>query len=226
MKTHRILAWALPVVSAALLNACGEPPPQCTVGRGDYAVQYTLKSGTGSCAQKKVDIVGAQAFRVPGAGIPPTLYFKPQPLAALVGQDADPTHSALASGDFTTEYPTNGACAVPTMTEARQTASVSGTVTDLRYQWSNLVIQSQAIIPGTQFTADLTYSEGDCTATYTAVGVFPAIKCVAADGTRDPSICAVPRPGSSSLDPSFPIVCEESANLCVLAGTPPALKTP
>lgn len=223
MKTHRILAWALPVASVALLNACGEPPPQCTVGRGDYAVQYTLKSGTGSCAQKKVDIVGAQAFRIPGAGIPPSLYFKPQPLAALVGQDGDTSHSALASGNFTTEYPTSGACAVPNMTEARQVATVSGTLTDLRYQWSNLVIQSQAAIPGTQFTADLMYSEGDCTATYTAVGVFPAIKCVAADGTRDPSICAVPRPGSSSLDPAFPIVCEESANLCVLAGTPPAL---
>jgi hypothetical protein len=105
-----------------------------------------------------------------------------------------------------------------------------GTTVDLRYQWINLRIESQAAIPGTQWTAELTYVEGDCTATYSAVGVFPAIKCEKqvkdADGktvtVRDPEVCKQPRAGSS-LDPAFPIYCEESTNLCVLEGQPPAL---
>jgi hypothetical protein len=230
MKTHRAFAWILPL--AAWLGACGgeQAAPQCTVGRGDHAVRYTLKTGTGTCAQKKAEIIGAQAFRVPGSGIPPTLALKPAPLAALEGKD--PAHSVLASGEFTTEYPgQDGACVVPSMSEARQVVQPDpGTTLDLSYRWSNLRIESQAAIPGTQWTAELSYSEGDCTATYVAVGVFPAIKCekqvTGTDGkpvtVRDPEVCKLPRAGSS-LDPAFPIFCEETTNLCVLEGQPPAL---
>ncbi len=229
MKTHRLFAWVLPLGCVAGLGACGaeQPPPQCVVGRGDHAVRYTLKQGTGACATKKVDIVGAQAFRVPGAGTPPSLVFRPRPLALLAGQDPDTSHSATGTGDFTSEYPQEGVCTVPSLSEARQVGTLNGSPVDLTYRWNNLVIQGAAAIPGTQWTAELTYSEGGCTAVYEAVGVFPAIRCVRtnADGstTRDPSICKLPRPGSSSLDPAFPIVCEESENLCVLDGQPPVL---
>jgi hypothetical protein len=231
MKTHRILAWIPLLGCAAWLGACGaeQPAPQCTVGRGDHAVRYTLKTGSGACAQKKAEIVGAQAFRTPGSGVAPTLVFKPAPLAALEGKDTDPAHSVTASGDFTTEYPgQDGVCAVPTMSEARQVVSSDpGSTVDLRYQWSHLRIQDQAAIPGTQWTAELTYSEGDCTATYEAVGVFPAIKCETKDAAgkavRDPRVCNQPQPGLS-LDPAFPVECEESTNLCVLVGQPPVLK--
>ncbi|HZH79103.1 MAG TPA: hypothetical protein VEY88_23955 [Archangium sp.] len=227
MKTHRLIAWMAPLGCAAWLSACSveQPLPQCAVGRGDHAVRYTLKTGTGACAQKTAEIVGAQIFRVPGSGIPPTLVFKPAPLAALEGRD--PAHSVTASGDFSTEYPSpNGECTVAQMSEARQVVdSGSGTSMDLRYQWSNLRIQGLAAIPGTQWTAQLQYSEGDCTATYEAVGVFPAIKCEkVVDGktVRDPSVCKVPRAGLS-LDPAYPIACDEATNLCVLDGMPPAL---
>lgn len=227
MKTHRALVWMVPLGCAAWLGACGveQPAPQCTVGRGDHAVRYTLKTGAGTCAQKKAELIGAQAFRTPGSGVPPTLVLKPAPLAALEGKDPD--HSVTASGDFTTEYPgEDGVCAVPSLSEARQVVIVApGTTVDLRYQWSNLRIQGQAAIPGTQWTAELTYSEGDCTATYEAVGVFPAFKCERQENgqtVRDPSICKQQRPGLS-LDPAFPIFCEETTNLCVLDGQPPAL---
>ncbi len=234
MKTHRVLAWILPLGCAAWLGACGweQPLPQCTVGRGDHAVRYTLKAGTGTCAQKRAEIVGAQTFRVPGSGIPPTLALKPGPLAALEGKDTDSSHSVLAFGDFTTEYPSqDGVCSVPEMSEARQVVRPDdGTTVDLRYQWNNVRIQGQAAIPGTQWTAELTYSEGDCTATYEAVGVFPAIKCERTEKdsngrdvtVRDPSICKQPRP-NLTLDPAFPIACDELTNLCVLDGQPPAL---
>ncbi|PTL83112.1 hypothetical protein [Vitiosangium sp. GDMCC 1.1324] len=234
MKTHRALGWILPLGCAAWLGACGgeQPAPQCAVGRGDHAVRYSLKSGTGICAQKKAEIIGAQAFRTPGSGVPPTLVLKPATLAAWEGKD--PAHSVTASGDFTTEYPgEDGVCVVPSLSEARQVVSPEpGTTVDVRFLWSNLRIQDQAAIPGTQWTAELTFSEGDCTATYEAVGVFPAIKCERdvpnpEDPTktlkvRDPRVCKEPKAGLS-LDPAFPIVCEESTNLCVLDGQPPAL---
>lgn len=229
MKTHRIVVWMMPLGCMTWLSACNleQPLPQCAVGRGDHAVRYTLKTGTGTCAQKTAEIVGAQIFRVPGSGIPPTLVLKPAPLAALEGQDS--THSVTASGDFSTEYPSqNGECVVSQMSEARQVVQVEpGTTLDLRYEWSSLRIQGLAAIPGTQWTAELKYSEGEgCTATYGAVGVFPAIKCEKkdADGktVRDPSVCKLPRPGLS-LDPAYPITCDEATNLCVLDGTPPAL---
>lgn len=226
MKTHRILTWVMPLGCVAWLGACGgeQPDPQCTVGRGDHAVRYTLKQGTGTCANKKVDVVGAQAFRIPGAGKPPSLVFKPQPLAANEGKDPDTSHSLTGTGDFTSEYPQSRICSVPELSEARQViVKPDTTVTDTRYTWRDIVVQGQARIPGTQWTAELTYVEDGCTAVYEAVGVFPAIKCVKSDGTRDESICGLARPGLSSLDPAFPIECETSANLCVLKGTPPVL---
>ena len=233
MKTYRALAWILPLGSAAWLSACGgeQAPPQCVVGRGDHAVRYTLKTGTGKCAKKKAEVVGAQAFRVPGSGLPPTVSLKPAPLAAYEGRD--PANSVLASGDFTTEYPgEDNTCVVPQLSEARQTFQPdNATTVDVSYRFSNLRIQAQAAIPGTQWVADLSYSDGDCTATYEAVGVFPAIKCEKEvqdpnDPTKkvkvpDASLCKQPRAGLS-LDPAYAIVCEETTRLCVLDGLPPA----
>ncbi|ATB43971.1 MlpA [Cystobacter fuscus] len=220
MKTQRLLAtWTFSVGCMALLGACdvGQPAPQCTVGRGDHAVRYVLKTGSGICAQKKAEIVGAQAFRIPNSGTPPTVYFN---AASLVTGTPSAPVAVSASGPFTSEYPSDdNVCTVPAMSEARQVVDGVERV----YRWSNVRVQGRAAIPGTQWVAELTYSEGDCTATYEAVGVFPAIKCEA--GTppvRDENLCRAVRQGST-LDPAFPIFCEETTNLCVLDGLPPAL---
>ena len=86
-------------------------------------------------------------------------------------------------------------------------------------------VQGSAAIPGTQWTADLTYTENDCTATYVAVGMFPALKCEKHRGRQDgarPGRLPAPQPGLS-IDPAFPTTCDESTNLCVLKGEPPSL---
>jgi hypothetical protein len=227
MKTLPAFTWILPLGCATLLSACdtSEPLPQCTVGRGEHAVRYTLVSGSGPCAQKHAEKLGAQIFRTPGSGIPPSLDFKPAPLAANQGKDT--ANPVAAAGDFTTEYPNpQELCVVDTMSEARQrVAQADGTTTDIRYQFSNVRVQGSAAIPGTQWIADLTYMENDCTATYVAVGMFPALKCertVAGKVQRDPTICQQPQPGLS-IDPAFPTTCDETTNLCVLAGEPPSL---
>ncbi|WP_224247943.1 hypothetical protein [Hyalangium gracile] len=228
MKTLSAFTWILPLGCAALLSACdtSEPLPQCTIGRGEHAVRYVLVSGNGPCANKTAERVGAQIFRTPGSGQPPTLTFKPAPLAANQGKDT--ANSATTSGDFTTEYPSEEEelCVVPSMSEARQRiAQADGSTRDLRYQFSNVRVQGSAAIPGTQWIADLTFTENDCTATYVAVGMFPALQCtrnVNGQPVRDPTICQQPQPGLS-IDPAFPTTCDETTNLCVLKGEPPSL---
>jgi hypothetical protein len=227
MKTLSAFTWILPLGCTALLSACNtaEPLPQCTIGRGEHAVRYTLVRGSGACATKHAEKVGAQIFRTPGSGIPPTLTFKPAPLAANEGKDT--ANPVTASGDYTTEYPSKDElCVVPSMSEARQrVAQTDGTTKDVRYQWGNIRVQGSAAIPGTQWIADLTYTENDCTAEYLAVGMFPALKCertVAGKVERDPAICQQPQPGLS-IDPAFPTTCDDTTNLCVLKGEPPSL---
>jgi hypothetical protein len=230
MKTLSAFRWILPLgCVAALLSSCNadQPLPQCTIGRGEHAVRYTLVRGTGPCAAKTAEKLGAQIFRTPGSGIPPTLVFRPGPLAANEGKDT--ANSVNTEGDFTTEYPSEDElCLVPSMSEARQrVAQTDGSTKDIRYEFSNVRVQGSSAIPGTQWIADLTYTENDCTAQYVAVGMFPALKCERTVGTtveRDPAICQQPRP-SLSIDPAFPTSCDESTNLCVLRGDPPSLIT-
>jgi hypothetical protein len=232
MKTLPAFSRILLLGGAAALGACAaeQPLPQCTVGRGEHAVRYTLVSGVGTCASKRAEKLGAQIFRTPGSGEPPSLVFKPGPLAANEGKD--PAHPVTATGNFTREYPTDEEiCEVPSLSEARQlVARTTGAPVDVRYQFSNIRVQGSSAIPGTQWTADLTYAEDDCTATYQAVGLFPAIKCERTEVrngqnvvVRDPAICGQPRP-SLSIDPAFPTLCDETTNLCVLDGQPPSLK--
>ncbi len=54
-------------------------------------------------------------------------------------------------------------------------------LTDLKVEWSNVKVYVTAKAPGTQFTADMTYSETidgvSCTAKYRAVGIWPVVDC-------------------------------------------------
>lgn len=227
MTTSSAFRFVLTLGCAAVLGACnaGQPLPQCTIGRGEHAVRYTLVRGTGACSTKQAEKIGAQIFRTPGSGQPPTLDFRPGPLAANDGKDT--AHPINAAGDFTTEYPSDDElCVVPSMSEARQLVpQTEGTAKDIRYEFSNVRVQGSAAIPGTQWIADLTYTENDCTAQYVAVGMFPALKCertVNGQIVRDPAVCQTPRAGLS-IDPAFPTTCDESTNLCVLKGEPPSL---
>ncbi|WP_437787088.1 hypothetical protein [Sorangium sp. So ce1097] len=47
----------------------------------------------------------------------------------------------------------------------------------LRYEWSNLEVYVTAANLGNTFQADLTYTEGTCTAKYRVVGLWPEVHC-------------------------------------------------
>jgi hypothetical protein len=87
----------------------------------------------------------------------------------------------------------------------------------LGYEWSNVKFLVTADAQGTQFSADLKFTQDACTATYHVVGVFPAVDC-----TGDPTICDSDVNG---INPDFPTEClafNESHSYCVLKGEPPA----
>ena len=219
MTKSRAMKRVAVVVGAAGLSACAveQPLPQCTVGRGAHAVRYEPVSGSGACATKVAENVGAQSFRrleIPGT--PPLLALRPASLAVSGAADDNIT----SEGSFNSEYPTrdDAACRVPALTDASQ--EVGGVLK--HYRWSNVVLYNSAAIPGTQWTATLEYNEGDCAATFKAVGVFPSISC-RVNGQIVPEECNRPRPGLS-LDPAFPVRCDTDSGLCVLDGEPPAVK--
>lgn len=113
---------------------------------------------------------------------------------------------------------TEGACVVP----------VDLPATDLQYEWSNLVFYVTAGAPGNQLTADVKITLNGCTATYRAIGVWPAVDCtgytVPGANEGDPDIVVEPealchpepdaekgRPFGSGINPDFgPISCDDS----------------
>lgn len=54
--------------------------------------------------------------------------------------------------------------------------------TDLAYRWSNMSFYVTAAATGTQFTADLEVVLNGCTATYKAIGMWPAVDCTGITG--------------------------------------------
>lgn len=94
--------------------------------------------------------------------------------------------------------------------------------TDLAYRWSNMSFYVTAAATGTQFTADLEVVLNGCTATYKAIGMWPAVDCTGytafdAEGNPtetgpldeychpepDPKKVGNPRPYGSGINPDF-----------------------
>jgi hypothetical protein len=173
-----------------------------------------------------------------------------------VEPDPDAMHHVYSVGNVKEVLPdASGMCYVPTLTPAEQNlplvpgeggAGGTGGIpnaqepTDVKYEWSNLKIYVTASAPGTQFEADVKYTFNGCSATFKAIGMYPAIDCSADDPATpefetDPSVCN-PNPDpdkgrafGSGINPDFPIKCEPNEAmgfaLCVLDSDKiPALK--
>lgn len=97
-----------------------------------------------------------------------------------------------------------------------------------KYEWKDLQFYVTASAPGTQFSGELTYTEGDCTLEYTAVGLWPAIYCEGTDENGNPtglpddrlcSPCTDADAGisiGSGINPDFPTRCDPDLLYCVL----------
>ncbi|WP_223642126.1 hypothetical protein [Corallococcus sp. EGB] len=248
------MAVSAGVASAVVaVNACGRAPEaECVVARsvsnnstGSFAATYQLKPGQNPdrvCAQLKPESLGLQKFFSPDPAAPDTVGVRSARLGQLLASFAsrvteESKASATAVGPFAS--PTPGAdhfCSVPELTPTRlevaaSTADGGGTLPaqDYGYTWSNLRIYNTPEIPGTQFTADLVYSENGCTAEYSVKGIWPVVKCQnSTTKLPDDALCD-PYPDydagrlrGSGINPLFPVKCDPDALICVLTGEVPS----
>ncbi|QRK08992.1 hypothetical protein JQX13_02130 [Archangium violaceum] len=248
------------VVLAATLGACGsvQQDAQCVVARavsdgstGSFAATYTLKPGqdaTASCSQHKPGKVGLQKYFSQDPNAKDTVAIRTEPVGTLMADsdvvlDPDAPSQPNSVGELTTDAPgPDNFCEVPTLTPTRLVARTPAL--DLTYAWSNLRIYNTPDVPGTQFVADLRYTENDCTAEYTVKGIWPVVSCwkeveldtdADGDGKKDkvkvpdePKCDPDPDPENgrlrgSGINPSFPVKCDPDALICVLTGEVPSV---
>lgn len=91
--------------------------------------------------------------------------------------------------------------------------------TRLVYEWKNISFLVTADAQGTQFSADLVFTQDGCKAEYRATGLYPAIGCINDDGEPDDDLCT---DDANGINPSFDVECEPNIGMCVLKGEPPA----
>ncbi len=252
----RLMGWSLSAAAALVLGACNtEVDEQCVVARavfegstGSFATTYTLKEGESpdrACAQLKPEAVGLQKFYGVAASDPDTVAIRTARMGKLLADfkvtpDPASPNKPYAVGPLTTEAPgPDNFCEVPALVPAR--LEVPGQT--FSYDWSNLRIYNTPEIPGTQFVADLRYTENDCTAEYRVKGIWPVVRCgktVTVDGVQqvvpDNTLCD-PKPDfnagrlrGSGINPIFPVTCAGTADpktfICVLTGEVPSDRNP
>ena len=86
---------------------------------------------------------------------------------------------------------------------------------EITMEWSKTRFYVTADAQGTQFTAELKYTQNGCTAEYEVVGLFPAAGC---ETDKD---CQVTTNG---INPNFATECDTNLGLCIPKGDVPAYK--
>lgn len=147
-------------------------------------------------------------------------------------------------GDFADGLPdADGFCAVPKMTKVElnlpEVVEIPPTEDDpdtvdvdesdpgmagqaaarLTYEWDNVKFLVTADAQGTQFSADLKFTQDSCTANYHVVGVYPAVPCLDEEGKPDDEVC---KSDVNGINPDFPTTCSKTFGYCVLKGELPA----
>jgi hypothetical protein len=102
---------------------------------------------------------------------------------------------------------------VATLSTAQKTAPASGATPAkaLAYTFSNVRIASHPAAVGNQLTAELSYTEDGCTATYDVAALWPSTYCGDDAGSPDDTICA-------EAFPDYTVKCDAAQLSCVLDG--------
>jgi len=221
----RILSTLLIVTTmSAWVAACGttQPPTQCITGHGAYAAKYTLKPNqpTGACAENPGEAVGIQKYNQRyGQVTGQKIAIKTATLTGLSGPSTpgQAQTDIISIGELAGEGLPNaqGFCVANGFNTVHDQPEPAGGGTDIAYAWSNVQFYVSAQIPGTQFTADLAYTQGGCTANYSVVGVYPVLHCDDGAGNPDPLLCCG-GPETGAVNPDFPVRCDPATLLCVL----------
>jgi hypothetical protein len=228
-----------------LLGACSaeQQEPQCVVARavsdgstGSFAATYSLKPGQDparACSQLKSEAVGLQKYLSEEEGVKDSVGLRSSRVGKLVDdKKVDPAAPSQPNsvGPLETAAPgPDNFCEVPALNPTRLVtlASSEGGALDLTYEWSGLRIYNTPSIPGTQFIADLRYTENGCIAEYTVRGIWPVVSCATKEqpdeSKCDPYADPPTRLRGSGINPSFPVKCDPLALICVLTGEVPSV---
>jgi hypothetical protein len=242
------------VALATALGACNmqEPERQCSVARavsdgstGSFAATFTLKEGEPHpdrvCTLLKPEPVGLQKYFSQDPSAPDTVAIRTSRMGTLVNQykariDPATAGEPYAAGALASESPgMDNFCDVPELSPAKLDVPASSTQSaqSFSYEWSNLRIYNTPEIPGTQFIADLRYTENGCTAEYTVRGIWPVVNCGSGTPRKPNEALCDPYPDfkagrlrGSGINPIFPVKCDPVALICVLTGEVPSDKKP
>lgn len=244
---------ALLFALVAVLSGCGQPKPSCASGVGGFAAKYTLKPGQQACPDRNGkplsgEIIGLSRYNPLQEGeddvqdlTKASLVIRSQTLGDIAVDPAlkDEAHEPYSLGDFVSADPDeNDVCTVPRLSAAEQEVPAIGGSTEshIKYEWSNVRLIVTAAYPGTQMVGDLTYTINDCTASYSVIGLWPAVSCAKKDAegnaVADPALCdpvADPEAGratGSGINPDLKerVACDPDTLLCVLTAPPDELK--
>jgi hypothetical protein len=191
-----------------LLAACEQPAPKCNVAHGAFWAQYTLVSGDGDCAMLTGEELDVQSYFAPRSASDSrpdydkvSMAIQPASISAALANAAGLAEPAAedkpyALGRFvTTKAAADGFCRVPELAVARLrlpevaehaldmcTTAPAAPAYDVSYTFSNVRVYYTPSAIGTQFAADLSYRQGECSAKYRVTAVYPMVSCAAASG--------------------------------------------
>jgi hypothetical protein len=185
--------------------------------------------------------VGLQKYFSQEPSAPDTVAIRTDRMGRLAVQYASRVDPASADepyavGKLAAEAPgPDNFCDVPELAPARLDVPASSTAAaqNFVYEWSNLRIYNTPEIPGTQFVADLRYTENGCTAEYSVKGIWPVVGCGSGTPRKPNDTLCDPYPDfnagrlrGSGINPIFPVKCDPVALICVLTGEVPSDRKP
>lgn len=231
-----------------LLPSCDQPKASCTAGVGAFAAKYTLqKMGGGACDNLKGEIIGLAKYNPLKEGeetvqdlTKASLVIRTSKIGNLAlapgAPSVDDADALVSTGDFNSTTPDDDdVCSVPELSPAEFNQEPN---THIKYEWSKIRLLVTAAYPGTQMVGEFTYTEGDCTASYSVIGLWPGVACEGKNaegkpsGLPDEALCdpkadpASGRATGSGINPDLKsrVKCDPELLLCVLTAPPPSLK--
>ena len=136
---------------------------------------------------------------------------------------------ATTIGSFADEPDANSFCGGTSFTPAAVNASVVydkyqttkevAPAQSLTYSFDKVEVYSDPAAPGTQLRAELSYTEGGCTAKYDVVAMWPIVECT--PGSTDPKTSCGE---GSGVNPDFAVECDQALKVCVPSKPIPSLK--
>lgn len=206
---------------ALLLIACDQPAPKCNVAHGPFWAKYILVSGEGDCAMltgEELDVQSYYAQRSDEDKRPDydkvSIAVQPMTITAALANAAgiaepDPEDVPYALGRFVTPSPgRDGFCVAKKLAVARLrlpavpdhdvdscTTAPAAPEYDVSYAFSNVRVYYTPAAIGTQFAANLTYTQAGCVAKYKVTALYPMVSCGAHAPQQD---------AGASLDASMP----------------------